>query len=53
MLKASRAAINPDHIRCRSSMMRPYDGTRRSLTADQDTLLTNCRVGEYTINFCG
>jgi hypothetical protein len=29
-----------------------YTGPRSSLTADQDTLFANCRVGEYTINNC-
>ena len=29
-----------------------YTGPRKVLTADEDTLLSACRVGEYTINMC-
>ncbi len=53
MLKASRAAIKPGPYPLPVFYDEAYIGTRRSLTADEDTLLANCRVGEYTINFCG
>ena len=29
-----------------------YAGPRKVFTADQDTLFSACRVGEYTINVC-
>jgi hypothetical protein len=29
-----------------------YTGTRKTFTADDDTLFAACRIGEYTINEC-
>ena len=29
-----------------------YTGSRKVFTADDDTLLAACRIGEYTINIC-
>jgi hypothetical protein len=29
-----------------------YTGSRKPFTADEDTLLAACRIGEYTINNC-
>jgi hypothetical protein len=29
-----------------------YTGPRKNLTADEDLLMTACRIGEYTINEC-
>jgi hypothetical protein len=29
-----------------------YDGPRKVMSADEQTMFTSCRVGEYTINEC-
>lgn len=53
MLKAAKAAITPGPYPMPIFYNDAFEGPRSNLTADQDTLFTNCRVGEYTINICG
>jgi hypothetical protein len=53
MLKAARAAIKPGPYPLPVFYDDAYEGRRKSLTAEQDKLFTDSRVGEYTINNCG
>jgi hypothetical protein len=53
MLNAAKKAIKPGPYPLPVFYDDAYTGSRSNLTADQDTLFTNCRVGEYTINICG
>jgi hypothetical protein len=53
MLKAVRKAITPGPYPLPAFYDQAYTGQRAGLTPDQDTLFANCRVGEYTINYCG
>ena len=53
MLTAGRDKIKPGHYPLPAFYDDAYTGGRADLNTDQDTLFANCRVGEYTINFCG
>lgn len=53
MLKEVRKAIKPGQYPLPIFYDKAYEGTRSGLTADQDMRFSNCRVGEYTINYCG
>ncbi len=52
MLKTGRAAVKPGPYPLPVFYDQAYAGPRRDLTADEDKLFENCRVGEYTINNC-
>jgi hypothetical protein len=52
MLTAARATVKPGPYPLPVFYDQAYTGPRAKLTADQDTLMSNCRVGEYTINNC-
>jgi hypothetical protein len=53
MLEGARKVIKPGPYPLPVFYDTAYTGPRANLTADQDTLFANCRVGEYTINNCG
>jgi hypothetical protein len=52
MLTEARKSVTPGPYPLPKFYDDAYDGSRKDLTADQDTLFANCRVGEYTINNC-
>ena len=52
MLMAARDQIKPGQYPLPAFYDGAYMGERSTLKNDQDTLLANCRVGEYTINYC-
>jgi hypothetical protein len=53
MLTEARKSIKPGSYPLPKYYNEAYSGQRNNLAADQDTLFANCRVGEYTINYCG
>lgn len=53
MLKEARRDISPGPYPIPVFYNEAYDARRAQLNNAQDTLFWNCRVGEYTINFCG
>ncbi len=53
MLTAAREKIKPGEYPLPIFYDDAYTGQRAKLDSDQDTLFANCRVGEYTINYCG
>jgi hypothetical protein len=53
MLTDGRERIKPGPYPLPAFYDEFYEGKRRDLTAEKDTFLAACRVGEYTINICG
>ncbi len=52
MLMAAKQSVSPGPYPLPVFYNDVYDGPRLKLTAEQDTPMVNCRVGEYTINYC-